>query len=442
MSKEILINIKDKQKRVAVVKDGKLEEFYLEVAEENPLLGNIYKGRIDSVVPSINAAFVDIGIGKNGFLYISEMSNPLAEDETAPRGFLSKILKKKAKAAPKRNFAKGDEILVQVVKEPFGTKGPRLTTHISLPGRFLVLMLQGKSTGVSRRIEEVEERRRLRQILNELNFGQGISFIVRTASFGKGKRELIRDAKFLYKMWQRIRKTAQNQKAPSLIYKEYDLLWRVVRDSLTEDVERVLIDSKAEFLKLLRFVRTLIGPNFVKKIHLYKENIPLFEANKIETETKKIYERKIFLKSGAYIIIEPTEGLTVVDVNSGKFKSRAEPEVAAFQVNMEASPEIARQLRLRDVGGIIVIDFIDMAREQHRRQVFEAVQRAVSSDHAKTEVFGISKLGLVEMTRERAGKTIESKSFEECPYCKGRGKLKIGEDIAQGGAKRAPSSSI
>jgi Rne/Rng family ribonuclease len=370
---------------------------------------------------------VDIGVGKNGFLYLSEMFNPLVEEEVSKsKGFLSKLLKKKTKAAaPPKSFAKGDEILVQVVKEPFGTKGPRLTTHISLPGRFLVLMLQDKSTGVSRRIAEVEERSRLRQILNELNFGKGISFIVRTASSGKGKRELIRDAQFLFKMWQRIRNTAQKQKAPALIYKEYDLMWRVVRDSLTEDVESVYIDSKEDFLKLLRFIKILIGNHFVKRVRLYKDSTPLFEAKKIETETKKIYERKIFLKSGAYIVIEPTEGLTVVDVNSGKFKTQAEPEVAAFQVNMEAAPEIARQLRLRDVGGIIVIDFIDMAREFHRRQVFEILKKALSSDHAKTEVFGISRLGLVEMTRERSGKTIESKSFENCPYCRGTGKLKI-----------------
>ncbi len=425
MNKEILINIKEKEKRVAVIKEGRLEEFYLEIAGEDSLLGNIYKGRVDSVVPSINAAFVDIGIGKNGFLYLSEMSNPLLEEESLPKKFINRLLKKKSKAAPGRKFSRGDEILVQVVKEPFGTKGPRLTTHISLPGRFLVLMSQDKPTGVSRRISEVEERQRLRQILSELKFADGIGFIVRTASSGKGKAELIRDARFLYKMWQRIIRAAQRQKAPALIYKEYDLMWRIVRDYFSEDVDNVYIDAKADYLKFLRFVRTLIGANFIKKIHLYREAVPLFEHKRIEGEIKKVYERKIFLKSGAYIIIEPTEGLTVVDVNSGKFKTKADPEVAAFQVNMEAALEIAQQLRLRDVGGIIVIDFIDMSRESHRRQVFEILKKSLSSDHAKTEVFGISRLGLVEMTRERAGKTIESKSFEDCSYCRGTGKLKI-----------------
>jgi ribonuclease G len=202
-------------------------------------------------------------------------------------------------------------------------------------------------------------------------------------------------------------------------------MWRIVRDYFSEDVECVYIDSKEDFLKFSRFVKTLIGPSFIKKIHLYKDTTPLFEAKKIESEAKKVYERRIFLKSGAYIVIEPTEGLTVVDVNSGKFKSKSDPEMAAFQVNMEVSPEIARQLRLRDVGGIIVIDFIDMSREIHRRQVLETFKKALSSDHAKTEVLGISKLGLVEMTRERARKNLEAKYFEDCPACKGTGKIKI-----------------
>ncbi|MDP2938780.1 MAG: Rne/Rng family ribonuclease [Candidatus Omnitrophota bacterium] len=434
MSKDILINIKPKEKRVAVVKEGKLEEFYLELSGDTSLLGNIYKGRIDSVVPSINAAFVDIGIGKNGFLYLTEMSNPLLEEETSlTQKFLNKILKKKTNVATGRlRFVKGDEVLVQVVKEPFGTKGPRLTTHISLAGRFLVLMSQDKPAGVSRRIDSLDERRRLRQILSDLRFAEGVGFIVRTASLGKGKRELIRDAKFLFKMWLRIKSSAKNQKAPALIYKEYDLMWRVVRDYFSEDIDGIYIDSKLEFLKFLRFVKTLIGPHLIKKIHFYKENLPLFEAKGIENEIKKIYERKIFLKSGAYIVIEPTEGLTVVDVNSGKFKSQLDPETAAFQVNIEVASEIARQIRLRDIGGIIVIDFIDMAKESHRKAVFETLKQALSFDRAKTEVQGISNLGLVEMTRERTGKTLESKSFEDCPHCKGTGKIKINEDITYG----------
>jgi ribonuclease G len=250
---------------------------------------------------------------------------------------------------------------------------------------------------------------------------------VRTASLGKGKKELLRDAKFLYMMWQRIKKMANQSKAPALIYQEYDLTWRVIRDTFTEDVDSLIVDSKQEFVKIHRFVRSLIGGHLSKKIRLYKEQTPLFEAKNIEKEIQRIYERKINLKSGAYIVIEPTEGLTVVDVNSGKFRSRLSPEDTAFQVNLEAAKEAARQLRFRDVGGIIVIDFIDMSREQHRRQVLAVLKEGLAGDHAKTDVLGISKLGLVEMTRERTGRSLESISFSSCPHCRGTGRLKISE---------------
>ena len=226
-------------------------------------------------------------------------------------------------------------------------------------------------------------------------------------------------------IWDRIKRLADEKKAPALIYKEYDLIWKVVRDFLTENVERLLIDSEEEYLKLRKFVHTLIGREMVNKIHLYKEPVPLFDAKNVAHELNKIYDTRVFLKSGAYIVIEPTEGLTVVDVNSGKFKTKATPEDAAFMVNMEAAPEIARQLRLRDLGGIIVIDFIDMSREGHKRKVLEVLEEALSKDHAKTEVNRISPLGLVEMTRARSGKTVESISFESCPYCDGRGRVKI-----------------
>ncbi|MDP3142433.1 MAG: Rne/Rng family ribonuclease [Candidatus Omnitrophota bacterium] len=430
MTKEILINVKTNEMRVAVLKDGQLEDFSIELNKQNSILGDIYKGRIDSIVASINAAFVDIGFGKNGFLYLSEMTNPMLEAELSkPVGFLEKILHKPAKEVKKVSpeFQVGQEILVQVVKEPFGNKGPRLTTHISLPGRFLVLMPIDKQFGISRRIEDHSERQRLRSVLHSLSFAKEMGFIVRTASLGKGKKELLRDAKFLYMMWQRIKKMANQSKAPALIYQEYDLTWRVIRDTFTEDVDSLIVDSKQEFVKIHRFVRSLIGGHLSKKIRLYKEQTPLFEAKNIEKEIQRIYERKINLKSGAYIVIEPTEGLTVVDVNSGKFRSRLSPEDTAFQVNLEAAKEAARQLRFRDVGGIIVIDFIDMSREHHRRQVLAVLKEGLAGDHAKTDVLGISKLGLVEMTRERTGRSLESMSFSSCSYCRGTGRLKIAE---------------
>jgi Rne/Rng family ribonuclease len=236
---------------------------------------------------------------------------------------------------------------------------------------------------------------------------------------------LVHESRFLTNIWHKIKKLADQKTAPSLIYKEYDLLWRIVRDFLTEEVDKLLIDSPEEFNKLRRFVYTLVGREMVNKIHLYKGDAPIFEAQNVSKELNKIYDTKVYLKTGAYVVIEPTEGLTVVDVNSGRFKANASPEDAAFAVNCEAAPEIARQLRLRDLGGIIVIDFIDMTKDSHKRRVLQILEEALTKDRAKTEVLKISPLGLVEMTRERTGKTIESMSFHSCPYCDGRGRIKI-----------------
>ena len=315
--------------------------------------------------------------------------------------------------------------MVQVVKDPFAAKGARLTTHITLAGRFVVYMPVDKHSGISKKIDSGEERQRLREILRECNFVKTGGFIVRTASLDQGKREITRDAKFLVTMWERVRRLAKQKQAPALIYKEYDLIWKVVRDFLKEDVSRLVIDSEEEFQKMRKFVHTLIGKEMVDKIHLHKASTPIFSDRNVAHELDKIYDQKVYLKSGAYVVIEPTEGLIVVDVNSGRFKSRGTPEEAAFQVNLEAAPEIARQLRLRDLGGIIVIDFIDMNREDHKRKVLNALREALEQDHAKTEVNRISPLGLVEMTRARTGNTVESLKFHKCPYCEGRGRVKI-----------------
>lgn len=432
MSKEILIHIQQGERRVAIIEDGKLDDFYIEVDRHQSILGNIYRGKVESILPSINGAFVDIGQGKNGFLYLTDAINPLIEEEitAGPRALINKLFRK-SERKKERNESKpaaltlGQEVLVQVVKEPFGTKGARLTTHLTLAGRFVVYMPYDQQVGVSKKIESPEERQRLRDVLKDFTFAKTGGFIVRTASLQQGKRELVRDAKFLWTIWQRIKRLADEKKAPALVYKEYDLIWKIVRDFLTEHVDRLVIDSEEDFLKMRKFVHTLIGRHMVNKIHLYKGDVPLFDAKNVSHELNKIYDVRVYLKSGVYVVIEPTEGLTVVDVNSGKFRTKASPEEAAFMVNMEAAPEIARQLRLRDLGGIIVIDFIDMMKDMHKRKVLETLQAALTHDHAKTEVNRISNLGLVEMTRERTGKTIESISFTNCPYCDGRGRVKI-----------------
>jgi len=431
LPKEILVHIQQGERRVAVLENGKLDDFFIEIDHSNSILGNIYKGKVETVLPSINGAFVNIGQAKNGFLYLTDVVSPLIENEISiPHKILNKILnrkdvkKKESKNKDELSFKKGEEVLVQVVKEPFGTKGARLTTHVTLPGRFVVYMPYDAHLGVSKRIDDVQERKRLKDVLKELNFAKTGGFIVRTVSLQKGKRDLVRDAKFLHSSWLKIKKEADSKKAPALIYKEYDLIWRIVRDLLTEEVDKLFIDSEPEYDRIRRFAYTLIGRDMVKKIQLYKGNYPLFEAKNVSRELNKIFDKRVFLKSGAYIVIEPTEGLIVVDVNSGKFKANASPEEAAFMVNKEAAPEIARQLRLRDFGGIIVIDFIDMNKDSHKRQVIDTLKNSLSNDHAKTEVSKISSLGLVEMTRARTGKTVESMTFSDCPYCDGRGLVK------------------
>ena len=461
MAKEILIQVVQDERRVAILGDGKLDDFYIELDRHQSMLGNIYKGKVESILPSINGAFVNIGQEKNGFLYLTDADNPFLndiekiEDEpkpSAPQKILDMIFPKPAlplagPAAPETPPASGQpqarnsrphqkdknelplkkdqEILVQVVKDPFGTKGARLTTHISLAGRFVVYMPVDKHSGISKKIDKPEERQRLRDILRTFTFAKSGGFIIRTASMEQGEKEIFRDAKFLVNKWQEIRELSKKKQPPALIYEEGSLIWRVIRDLLKDDVQHVIIDSQEEFIKMRKFAQNLIGPEVMDKIHYHPGPQTLFDAKNVARELDKIYEPKVYLKSGAYVVIEPTEGVTVVDVNSGRFKGKGTPEDAAFAVNMEAAPEIARQLRLRDLGGIIVIDFIDMNREEHKRRVLNALRDGLVKDHAKTEVNRISQLGLVEMTRARTGKTIESLEFHSCPYCEGRGKVKI-----------------
>ncbi len=443
MTKEILIQTQKGEKLVAIIEKGRVEDFHIEVDRYQSLLGNIYKGKVESIVPSINAAFVNIGQQRNGFLYLTDAVNPLIEDEISPpKGILRKIFGGKQEPPPAKKTARnnnrrnkkeenqihlkvGQEILVQVVKDPFGEKGARLTTHLTLPGRFVVYMPCDKQHGISKKIEKSDERLRLREVIKGFTFAKAGGFIIRTVALKQGKREIVRDAKFLYSMWLKIYKKSEKESAPALIYEEGELTWKMVRDYLTDKVDKLIIDSQEDYLKIRKFVQTLIGKEMVNKIHCYKGDIPLFDAKHVSKELQTVYDTNVYTKCGAYIVIEPTEGLIVVDVNSGKFKAKASPGDAAFMVNMRVVPEIARQLRLRDLGGIIVIDFIDMVKDEHKRKVIASLKKELSKDYAKTEVNRISPLGLVEMTRARTGKTVESLSFGKCPFCGGRGRVKV-----------------
>jgi ribonuclease G len=410
MVKEILINADLPEKRVAIVSEGELQEFYIEQPGDKTIVGNIYKGKIENVVPSLNAAFVDIGLGKKGFLYLSEVEYSTYEptEEVKP-------------SAPLK-LKKGDEVLVQVVKEAFGTKGPRISGHIGLPGRYLVLTPQSTHWGISRRIEDEAERKRLRSVLEGLRLPRNVGFIVRTVAAGRSARELLRDARYLLKLWSRIKRASYRRMAPRLVYAEYSLILRVIRDSLTEEVDRIVVDSKPEYRRIQAFVRTFERDS-ARRIQLY-QGPDLFSDRDIEKQINKIFERYVYLKSKGYIVIEPTEGLVVIDVNSGGFKKSFSPEEAAFKVNAEAAVQAARQLRLRDLGGIIVIDFIDMEKERHRREILNILNRELSKDRAKYDCLGISKFGVVQLTRERVHNTVQAQTYQSCPYCQGRGKIK------------------
>ena len=430
--KQILINVEPYEKRVAITRKGVLEEFHVERTDQPRLAGNIYKGVIQSVVPGIGALFVDIGTGKNGFLYIRDLegkgASPLLDEEVT-------VEKRSQGTGPPKNPIsqpapkKGQELLVQVVKEPIGTKGPLITTDISLPGKYLVLMPYNSTVGISKRIYDRQARSKLKDVLEKLKRPEGVGCIARTDSVGVNPRHLVSEFRYLAKLWSRIRYRAERQKAPSPIYEEYHLPLRIIRDYAYEDIEKILVDSKEEYRKVSRFAG-IIHPELRKKIFYYRGKTPLYEKYGVEEHIEKIFRRKIFLKSGGSIVIEATEGLVAIDVNTGKFTGRRNPEETAFKTNMDAASEIARQIMLRDLGGIIVIDFIDMSERSHRTKVREMLGNAFKMDKAKINILPISSIGLVEMTRQRIRKSLESVSFRECPYCNGMGRVKTPATIA------------
>jgi len=426
MGKDIIVNATAEEKRVAILDNGRLEKFYVERTITRRLVNSIYKGRVESIMPGIGAAFVNIGLEKNGFLYVDDVIGEGSPPSDIVQEEMGGSFKKREKSEPPRKISevlrKGQELLVQVVKEPIGTKGVRLTAHITLPGRYLVFMAQGKQRGMSRKITDQKERKRLKSIIDQWNLPQNVGIIVRTAAVNHTKDELKREMVGLYNLYRQIEKRALKTSAPTLIHEEYDLIQRIARDNFTEDVTSMVIDSKSEYKKTLGFLR-MISPKLSSKVKLYKGQMPIFERFNIANDIEKIYERKVFLPSKGYIVIEPTEGLVVIDVNTGRFSGK-NPEDTAFIVNKEAALEITRQLKLRDMGGIIVIDFIDMECKEHKNIVFEILLDALKNDKAKTKVLNFSSIGLVEMTRQRMRKSLEGVSYQHCPYCSGRGIVK------------------
>ncbi|MBD3181928.1 Rne/Rng family ribonuclease [Candidatus Poribacteria bacterium] len=432
MLKEIIVSKDEYETRAALLENKVLAELFIERQGERYVLGNIYKGKVNSVLPGMQAAFVDIGLERNAFLHVSDIAHHLEEYEEFIEGEgksknKSKSNRKNSNGYRKKSeipsitklLEKDQEILVQVDKEPMDTKGPRVTAYITLPGRYLVYMPTVEHVGVSRRIENDSERQRLKDIIDSIR-PKNQGFIVRTAAEGKGKSEFKSDMKFLLDHWESINRRAQKAKAPALIHEDLGPIFRVIRDIFTQEVSSFIIDSKSDHDRIIEFLNSFL-PSLKSKVKLYDEEEPIFEAYSIEKQIKKALRQKIWLKSGGHIIINPTEALVSIDVNTGKYVGRENAEETILKTNIEAAVEIARQIRLRDLGGIIVIDFIDMDKEEHKTKVLKTMGDALKRDRSRTNILQITDLGLVEMTRQRTKPSINDVLCQPCPYCQGDG---------------------
>ena len=467
----MLINVSQPEEcRIAIVEDGVLEELYIERTSQDNYVGNIYKGRVVNLEPSIQAAFVDFGVGRNGFLHVSDLEpqyfrqggydpnrpiepggNPRGnrdfefddaspgepdDEEGARPGAAGRArrpmrpgARPRVKPPIQEILRRGDEVLVQVIKEGMGTKGPTLSTYISIPGRYLVLMPALGRVGVSRKIEDEEVRRRLRDIMLELSPPKGLGFIIRTAGIDRTKKELSRDLAYLLRLWKVIVRRIKKYPAPIDIYEESDMIIRTIRDIFTGDVDSIYIDEPQAYERAKEFLQ-IVMPRYVNRLHLYEGKEPLFHKYRLDEEISRIHQRSVPLKQGGGIVIDQTEALVAIDVNSGNFRADDSAEETAYQMNLLAAREIARQLRLRDLGGVIVNDFIDMRKERHRRGVERALREAVRRDRARTKILRTSPFGLIEMTRQRIRPSLKRSVFKECPGCDGTGVVKSAESMA------------
>src|SRR5450432_2742414 len=427
--RELVINSEPLEKRVALLVDGTLDRFEIERDSDNRMVGGIYKGRIKNLDPGLKAAFVDIGYNKNAFLHYWDMLPAAADSsvevvrvnkkkDTGPRGATPTV-----KDIPSM-YPPGTDIVIQVTKGPIGTKGPRTTTNLSLPGRYLILTPFSDGCGISRKIEDPMERKRLKTLINELTIPEGMGVIVRTAGEGKKPRYFVRDLHLLLTKWTEITRKMESDRAPACLYQEPDIVERTVRDFLTEDIDRVLIDNEDDFKRTQELV-SQISTRSRGKIAYYKESIPVFERYNIERQIEQTFQRRVTLPSGGEIVIDETEALISIDVNTGSHKSRSGDEKnTIFQVNMEAAQEISRQIRLRNIGGLVIMDFIDMKERRHRNSVYDKMVELMSEDKAKTHILPISTLGIMQMTRQRQQESLSANIYTACPYCRGRGIVK------------------
>lgn len=426
IKKEIIINAESMETRVAILVDGELEEFFIERPTEDRIVGSIFKGRIQNLEDGLQAAFVDIGLKKNAFVHYWDMIPEDAARLEAEEGIQRTRPGKQKKFAPgemAKRFPPGSEIVVQVTKGAIGTKGPRVTANLSIPGRYLVMMPGSHLKGVSRKIEDEKERERLKKVLARLPVPSGIGLIVRTAGAGARKTSFARDLRSLMDIWNQIEQGIREKPAPCRLYEEPDLIERVVRDSLTEDIDRIIVDSRQQFERV-RDLAARISRRAKNRVKLYEGETPIFDQFGVEDQLESAFRRKVWLKSGGYLVFDETEALVAIDVNTGRHKGGATQEESIVQVNLEAAAEIARQLRLRNMGGLIVVDFIDMKQRKNQNAVYKALKDALRRDRARTNILPISQLGLLEMTRQRAEESIHASTYSDCPYCRGRGKVK------------------
>jgi len=411
LSRQIIINSCIREKRAAIKENNNLIDLMFERDTYDQIVYNVYKGRVQDVLPGMQAGFVDIGLEKNAFLHISDVY-PLLNQEQEKKWRNNNL-------SIKEVIQPGQKIMVQVVKEPIGTKGAKVTCKVTLPGRYLVLMPFENRTGISRRINDNKERNRLKDIAEEL-IGDDYGLIVRTNTESKDREIIENDFNFLLHLWKNIWRDYQKAKTPALIYKDAELTKQIVRDYLSPDVNKIVIDDEKEYEKLNQLAEKSV-PGSHNKIHLYERKTPIFDTYQIENEIKKLWKRKVWLDSGGYVIIDNTEALVSIDVNTGKYTGKKNLQDTVFKTNLEAAVEIARQLRLRDIGGIIIIDFIDMSIEKNKEEVLRVLEEELSKDRTKTALLGLTKLGLVEITRKKVREELGELFQKDCPYCNGTG---------------------
>jgi ribonuclease E len=422
----MLINaVHVEQKRMAIVDAGKLLEFYIQMSVREPITGNVYKGTVLKVERGLQAAFVNYGGKRDGFLPLRDVSS----DYFTPGEGGRPVLKT------------GQEVLVQVLREMSERKGALLTTYLSLPGRYLVLLPNKAGSGVSRKIEDEEDRKRLKELVEQIRVGEGMGLIVRTAGMTRTKQELTRDYQNQLRLWKEIQKAAKESPAPALIYQESDFGVLALRDYYTSDIEEILVDDQETFKKMRNYCK-VVSPRMAKFVKLHKADTPIFDQHNLEDQIRVIYQERVDLKSGGHIVINPTEAMITIDVNSGRGSNKRNVEETAFRTNLDAAEEIARQLRLRDLGGLIVIDFIDMADSKHRAEVEKAFKKALSLDRSRIQLSRISKFGMLELSRQKKQPTIQEITFTMCPYCKGRGVRPSLESTALAAYRRIQSQAV